>query len=99
MSNQVNANVLKNFIVRNLGIEKLNRNQAQEYKIDGYKFDVADTDENNYIDVDEILEDSELYEQFATIYTEERDNKANEKNEEREKEEKTKVKDKNEAGV
>ena len=99
MSNQVNANVLKNFIVRNLGIEKLNRNQAQEYKIDGYKFDVADTDENNYIDVDEILEDSELYEQFATIYTEERDNKANEKNEEREKEEETKVKDKNEAGV
>ena len=99
MSNQVNANVLKNFIVRNLGIEKLNRNQAQEYKIDGYKFDVADIDENNYIDVDEILEDSELYEQFATMYIEERDNKANEKNEEREKEEETKVKDKNEAGV
>ena len=99
MSNQVNANVLKNFIVRNLGIEKLNRNQAQEYNIDGYKFDVADTDENNYIDVDEILEDSELYEQFATMYIEERDNKANEKNEEREKEEETKVKDKNEAGV
>ena len=99
MSNQINANVLKNFMVRTLGIEKLNVNQAQKYGVDAYKFAETDTDENNYIDVDEILENSELYEQFATMYIEERDNKANEKNEEREKEEETKVKDKNEAGV
>lgn len=97
MSNSVNPNVLKNFLVNNLGIRKLDQNQAQKYDIDADKYAEVDQDENG-IDIDEILNDSDLYEQFATLYVEEKDKKAEAKDAEKEKEEANKVDEKNGAG-
>ncbi len=95
MSTEVSANVLKTFLANNLGIRKLDQNQAQKYDIDADKYAEVDTDENG-IEIDEILQDSDLYEQFATLYLEEKD-KENTVNTEQEKEEETKVKDKGES--
>ena len=68
MSTNINANVLKNFIVKTIGADKLTQNQAQKYDIDGNKYVEANKDENAYLELDEILQDSDLYEQFATMY-------------------------------
>ena len=38
MSTNINANVLKNFIVKTIGADKLTQNQAQKYDIDGNKY-------------------------------------------------------------
>ena len=100
MTNQINANVLKNFIVNTLGTEKLSKYEAKKYDIGANEFDEADVDENSYLDLDEMLDNDAIYEKFATMYVEERDNKeANKKDAEREKEEEMKVKDKNGAGI
>ena len=95
MSTEVSANVLKSFLANDLGIRKLDRNQAQKYDIDADKYAEVDKDENG-IEIDEILQDSDLYEQFATLYLEEQD-KENSVNAEQEKEEEAKVKDKGES--
>lgn len=65
MSTNINANVLKNFIVKQLDADKLTQNQAQKYDIDGNKYVEANKDENAYLELDEILQDSDLYEQFG----------------------------------
>ena len=46
MSTNINANVLKNFIVKTIGADKLTQNQAQKYDIDGNKYVEANKDEN-----------------------------------------------------
>ena len=99
MSTNINANVLKNFIVKTIGADKLTQNQAQKYDIDGNKYVEANKDENAYLELDEILQDSDLYEQFATMYVQEqykdKDKAAADK--EKEKEEAAKVQDKGES--
>ena len=99
MSAQINASLLKNFIVKTIGADKLTAKNAQEYNINKNEFNEANKDENNYLELDEILENSDLYEQFATLFVEDREKKAEAKDSEKEKEENTKVKDKNGAGV
>lgn len=98
MSTNINANVLKNFII-NIGANHLTRTQAQKYDIDDKAFQEANIDENNYLELDEILNNDELYAQFATMYVEEQDKKAETADKEKQKEEQAKVKDKNGAGV
>ena len=73
MSTNINANVLKNFIIKTVGADKLTRNEAQKYDIDANKYQEANIDENNYLELDEIMQDSDLYAQFATMYVEEQD--------------------------
>lgn len=98
MSASINANVLKNFIVKTIGADKLTQVQAQKYDIDGNKYVEANKDENAYLELDEILSDTDLYEQFATMYVEEQDKeKAAAADDEQEKEEAAKVKDKGES--
>ena len=99
MSAQINASVLKNFIVKTIGADKLTAKHAQDYNIGKNEFNEANKDENNYLELDEILENSDLYEQFATLFVEDCEKKAEAKDSEKEKEENTKVKDKNGAGV
>ena len=99
MSTNINANVLKNFIIKTIGSDKLTANQAQKYGVDADKYAEANVDENNYLELDEILDDSELYKQFAVMYNEELEQKRETQDEEAEKEEQAKVKDKNESGV
>ena len=98
MSNNINANVLKNFIVKTIGSEKLTQAQAQKVDIDANKYTEANVDENAYLDLDEIMDDKDLYEQFATMYIEEQD-KETEANAEKEKEEEAKVKDTGESNA
>lgn len=96
MSTNINANVLKNFIIKTIGADKLTQTQAQKYDIDTNKYTEANIDENSYLELDEILDDSDLYELFATMYVEEKD-KENEVNAEKEKENAAKVQDKGES--
>ena len=96
MSTNINANVLENFIVKTIGANKLTKNEAQRYDIDANKYTEANKDENAYLELDEILDDKDLYEQFATMYVAEQD-KENEVNLEKEKEKATKVQDKGES--
>jgi len=97
MSTNINANVLKNFIVKSIGAQKLTEAQAQKYDIDADKYTEANKDENNYLELDEILEDKDLYEQFATMYVEEQDKDKAAADKEKEKEEAVKVQDKGES--
>ena len=101
MSATVNANVLKNFIMEKLGGDKkLDKFEAQELDIDQNEFAKTDIDENSFLDLDEILDDPDLYARFASLYVEEQEKESAEaKSEDQEKEEQTRVKDKNEAGV
>ncbi len=94
MSASINANVLKNFIVKTIGADKLTSTQAQKYDIDQGTYVEANKDENNYLELDEILADTDLYEQFATMYVEEQDKERETADAEKEKEEAAKVKDK-----
>lgn len=93
MSANINSNALRNFITRDLGIQKLNENEALKYDIKADKYQEANTDENDYLDIDEILEDSDLYEQFATLYVAEQE-KDTSVDSDKEKEKEAKVKDK-----
>jgi hypothetical protein len=98
MTNSINPNVLKNFIVKTIGADSLTKQNAQKYDIDDNKFDEADTDENNYLDIEEMLKDDDIVAQFTTLYNTEEDKKT-EENEDNKKQEQAKVKDKNGAGV
>ncbi len=97
MSTNINANVLKNFIVKTICSDKITLLRAQKYDIDPDKFVEANKDENTYLELDEILADTDLYEQFATMYVEEQDKEKEAANEEKEKEEAAKVQDKGES--
>ena len=90
MSTDVNPNALKLFLVNDLGIRKLDKNQAQKYDIDEKKFEEADTDDNG-LEVNEILQDSDLYAQFAAIFEEEKAKKSDSEDSEKKKEEEKKV--------
>ena len=99
MSTNINANVLQNFIIKTVGVDKLTANTAEKFGIDAEKFEEANIDENDFLDLDEIIKDTDLYEQFATLYVQDQDKKDAAKDKEQEKEEQITVKDKNGAGV
>ena len=77
MSTQINSNVLANFIVRHIGADKLAKDKADSFDIDNDKFEEANKDDNDYLDIDEILDNEDLYEQFATLYQEQNENEDN----------------------
>ena len=91
MSTNVNTNVLKNFILDKMNGATLAKFEARELDIEDDKFAAADVDENGELEIDEILEDKDLYAHFATMYVEEEETKANAKDKEQEKEEQRKV--------
>lgn len=99
MSTNINANVLKNFIIKTVGADHLTQKAAQKVGISQDQFNEANADENQYLELDEILQDNDLYEQFATMYVEEKENKDTAKDEEAKKKEQTEIKGKNGAGV
>ncbi len=99
MSAQINANILKNFIVKTIGADKLAHDKAQSFGIKNDEFSEANENDNNYLEIDEILDDDDIYSKFATMFVEEQEKKADEKDADKEKEEKNKIKDKNGAGA
>ena len=99
MANTINQNLLKNFIVKTLGTNHLTQKTAQKFGIDNNKYTEANIDENDYLELDEILQDDELFNKFAVMFNEEKDQKIATKDKEKEKEEQTAVQEKNGAGV
>ena len=99
MSNYINSNLLKNFIVQTIGDNKIHKNHAQYQGIKTEDFIEADLDEDNYLDLDEILDNDDLYKQYATLYVNDLEKKQEAKDKETEKEEQNQIKDKNKAGV
>ena len=99
MSNYINSNLLKNFIVQTIGDNKIHKNHAQYQGIKTEDFIEANLDDNNYLDLDEILGNDDLYKQYATLYVNDLEKKQEAKDKETEKEEQNQIKDKNKAGV
>ena len=101
MSAQINnENAFRNFLVHNFGGDKLTKTQAHKFGIDNDKFEELNDDNNLYLELDdEILKDGDLYAQFATMYIDAQEKKAESKDHDKEKEEQNKVKDKNGAGA
>lgn len=77
MSTQINANLLSNFIQRTIGSDRIHKGDASDFDIDEDKFEEANKDDNDYLDIDEILDNEDLYEQFATLYQEQNENEDN----------------------
>ena len=73
MSANINANVLKNFIIKQIGANHLTEKTAQKAGISKDQYAEANVDENKYLELDEILQDNDLYEQFATLYVAEQE--------------------------
>ena len=95
MSTNINANDLRKFIQNNLHIRELSREQAVKYDIKADKFTEADIDENDELNIDELMEDKDLYAKFAALYVEEQEKETEAKDKEKEQEEQTKVKEGN----
>ena len=70
-----------------------------KYDIDANEFEEANVDENIYLELDEMFKNKNIYEQFATLYVQDKEEKDTTKDKEKEKEEQIAVKDKNGAGV
>ena len=98
MSTTINQSIIKQFILDKVGAD-LTQREAQKLGIQN-EFDVATEElDVNTLDFEEIVADTDLYEQFATLYTTEKEQAKTTKDKEQEKEEQTAVKDKNQAGV
>lgn len=87
----INAVSLKKFITKTLGIHELKLHDLNKFDINKSDFSKADVDVNSNVDIDEILENDELYEQFAVLYTEQQDKLAEAEEKEEEKEVKAEV--------
>lgn len=100
MSAHINETAFRNFFIKEVGGDKISHDKAKALHIDDDKFEEANDNDNNYLEINEVLEDKDLYAQFASMYIEAEEAKSDsEKDAEKEKEEKNKVKDKNGAGA
>lgn len=98
MSNSINPNVLKNFIVKTIGAD-FTAKDAQKLGMQKEFSEATEAIDENELDLNDVLQDQGLYEQFATLYNAEQDKKAGAKDKEQEKEEQKSVKNKDGAGV
>ena len=95
----INNFVLKNFILDKVGYS-LDLQEARNLGIDGVYNKVAnELDVDDGFEIDDILYNDKLYEQFATLYVTETEEKEETINKEKEEEKLKKVQDKNGAGV
>lgn len=98
MSTQINDQVFKRFFIHTVGSDKISHDVAKKLNIDNDTFDEANDNDNNYIEIDEVFDNKDLYEMFASMCLEEQKNEA-QTDQDKEKEEKNKVKNKNGAGA
>ena len=89
MSTNVSSDVLKLFVYNKIG-DSLDKREAQDLKIKDEFAEVAEELDTNEIDLEGVLKNDDLYELFATMYQEEKEQN-NEKNEEAKKEEQNRV--------
>lgn len=96
MNTNINTQSLKKFIMQTLNVgQKLDSMEAKKLGVLDEYNNAVGQDEND-ISVEDILDNEDLYAQFATMYTAEIE-KNNEVDKEKEKEEQNKVNEKNEA--
>ena len=96
MATNINASLLQNFIIKNVG-KDLTAKEAQKLGIeDQYNLASEELDET-IIDINEFTDD--LLAEFSVLYVTEQEKKAQAKDKEQEKEDQRAVKDKNGAGV
>lgn len=96
MSTNINTQSLKKFIMQTLNVgQKLNSMEAKKLGVLDEYNNAVGQDEID-ISVEDVLDNEDLYAQFATMYTAEIE-KNNEVDKEKEKEEQNKVNEKNEA--
>ena len=69
MSTHINAHDLKQFIIDKVGL-KLNQNEAKKLDVDKKDYIEANVDENEYLDIDEILDSDDVLAQFTKEYAE-----------------------------
>lgn len=97
MTTQINQNLLKQFIIEKVGVN-VKQNDAQKAGIDEKQFDEANVDENDYLDIDEILESDDILAQFTQEYVAAKNEKSAESKEEKdERLNKDRTSDKNQA--
>lgn len=70
MANEMNINQLKTFLVQQVGSIKIDKNQAEKLGIDASKFESADIDTNEYLNLNEIIANADLYGDIAALYAE-----------------------------
>ena len=96
MSTDINTQSLKKFIMQTLNVgQKLDSMEAKKLGVLDEYNNAVGQDEID-ISVEDVLDNEDLYAQFATMYTAEIE-KNNEVDKEKEKEEQNKVNEKNEA--
>jgi hypothetical protein len=94
----VNTQQLYQFIQKKVG-NTLNQKEALKLGLEKEYTEASLVLEVDEIDIDDIIEDKDLYAQFATLYVEDKEKTQSAKDEEKEKEEQNKVQEKNEAGI
>ena len=98
MNTNINFNALKKFVISEIGGSRIDAKDAKNLDIDADKFSELDRDESDYAELSELLDDKDIYEQFATMFVEEQE-KDTTKDKEKEKEEQLSIKDKNKASA
>ena len=97
MSNNIGKNEINNFFIHKFQSNKISFEDVKKMGINVEKFKDADTNDDNYFDIDEIADAKDLYAAFTAIIEKEKDD-ASIKDADKEKEEKTRVKSKSGAG-
>ena len=93
MTTHINSNILKSFLLEKVG-RTLDYKEAVSLDVKNeYNKMLEETQDTLELYLDDFLDDtdSDLYQKFATLYIEEKDNEAEAKNEEKEKEKQNKV--------
>lgn len=98
MSTNISENVLKNFIVKTVGTS-MTVDEAKKLGVEKEFQAVTEEKDEVLLDFNEIIQDADLYEQFATLYVNEKEQKAQAKDKEQEKEEQIAVKGKKGTGI
>ena len=87
MSEQINANALKQFIIDKVGYQPTVKKVANELKLSEKEVQEVNQDENVYVELDEILDNEDLTGKFAALYTEEQERQETAKSKEEEEKE------------
>ena len=81
MSTNISENVLKNFIVKTVGTS-MTVDEAKKLGVEKEFQAVTEEKDEILLDFNEIIQDADLYEQFATLYVNEKEQKAQAKDKE-----------------
>ena len=89
MSTEINNTLLKQFIIKNIGLN-FDKNDAEKFDIEDEYDELSDELDTYNIELDDLMKDDDIVGQFTALYTKEQEKLAKDKEEE--KEEQTKVK-------